>query len=297
MTSAFDQAASRLGQRTHELAVAGRRVRVRFAGPALKHLIRPLAHLELGGAAHPADDSGLEILVWESTTSGIMPPPPPWNRSQVSYRGEITGLPSERISVNFNGEQCLVSLFHRPSQRAIFWIRDAADLPYWETCAPFRTLFHWWSQTFGGQIAHAAAVGRDGEGVLLVGRGGRGKSTTAAACVDAGMEYVGDDYILLTREPRPTAHSLYNCAKIHSSFLRLRVAIVEPARGSPDRARSQVAHLSARVPAFPDPPAAGNSRRAHAANHHFAGGQDRARAAVERSLGGSSFDDVSIARR
>jgi hypothetical protein len=238
MTSAFDRAASRLGQREHELVVAGRRVRLRFAGPALQHLIRPLAHLAQASAAHPAGKAGLEILVWESATSGIMPPPPPWNRSQVSYRGEITGWESERIAVNFNGEQCLVSLLHRPSQRAIFWIRDAADLPYWETCAPFRTLFHWWSSTFGGQIAHAAAVGRDGEGVLLVGRGGRGKSSTAAACVDAGMEYVGDDYILLVREPRPTAHSLYHCAKIHTNFLRSALPSWSPrvaAQIGPDR--------------------------------------------------------------
>ena len=98
--------------------------------------------------------------------------------------------------------------------------RKHGNLPYWETAAPFRILFHWWSQSFGGQISHAAAVGRDGKGVLLAGRGGSGKSTTAICCVDAGMEYVGDDYVLLTRTPTPTAHSLYNSAKIHTAFLR-----------------------------------------------------------------------------
>ncbi len=63
-------------------------------------------------------------------------------------------------------------------------------------------------------------MGINGEGILLVGRGGSGKSTTAICCVDAGMEYVGDDYVLLTGGPTPTAHSLYNSGKIHTAFMQ-----------------------------------------------------------------------------
>jgi hypothetical protein len=62
-------------------------------------------------------------------------------------------------------------------------------------------------------------VGQDGLGVLLVGRSGSGKSTTALACLRHGMEFVGDDYVLLLADPVPTAYSLYNSAKMHSAFL------------------------------------------------------------------------------
>jgi hypothetical protein len=218
MTRGFDQAAERLGASRHDLVVAGRNVAIRLAGEKLSHLLRPLSHLaDIPGtqSTHQAD---AEFLVWECATTGIMPPPPPWVHEQLSYRGEVRGFEGGPISVNFNTEQCLVSLFDHSSRRGVFWIRDAAQLPYWEVSAPFRTLFHWWSQTFGGQIAHAAAVGRDGAGVLLVGRGGRGKSTTAAMCVETGMDYAGDDYVLVTRNPSPTAHSLYHTAKMHSRF-------------------------------------------------------------------------------
>jgi hypothetical protein len=121
--------------------------------------------------------------------------------------------------VNFSADHDLLCLYHRPTNRAVYWLPTAEWLPYWEIAAPFRILLHWFAQSFGGQIVHAAAVGRDGHGVLLAGRGGSGKSTTAITCLDAGMEYVGDDYVLLMPRPTPIAHSLYNSAKIHTAFM------------------------------------------------------------------------------
>jgi hypothetical protein len=47
------------------------------------------------------------------------------------------------------------------------------------------------------QLAHAAAVALDGCGVLLVGVGGRGKSTTALACAQAGFSFLGDDLCVI----------------------------------------------------------------------------------------------------
>lgn len=49
-------------------------------------------------------------------------------------------------------------------------------------------------------LVHAAAVGTDGEGVLLCARGQRGKSTLSVLAMYMGMEYVSDDYLLLERE-------------------------------------------------------------------------------------------------
>jgi hypothetical protein len=215
----FDRAACRLGESTQHFLVAGKHVRVRFAGPALVHLARPLAHLECSPAARSSEDPEFEILAWDST-EGWLPPRPPWDFRQLAQGGAIAGLENDRTCVNFSAEHGLLCLYDRSTRRALYWLPDAQHLPYWETAAPFRILLHWWSQSFGGQISHAAAVGWEGKGVLLAGRGGSGKSTTAICCVDAGMEYVGDDYVLLTSTPVPTAHSLYHSAKIHTAFLR-----------------------------------------------------------------------------
>jgi hypothetical protein len=62
---------------------------------------------------------------------------------------------------------------------------------------------------------HAAAVGTEHGGVLITGAGGVGKSTTALACLAAGMRYVGDDYLIVAVDPEPRAISLYATAKLN----------------------------------------------------------------------------------
>ena len=210
----YQNDAAKLGEARHSFVVAERHVRVCFAGTALPQLARPLAHL----AGNPTDEPDLEILAWDGA-SGWQPPKPPWDFQQLSWFGELADFKSRRFSVNFTADHGLLCLFDRARRRAIYWLPDAENLPFWEIAAPFRILFHWWSQTFGGHVTHAAAVGRNGLGVLLAGQGGSGKSTTAVCCIDAGLQYVSDDYVLLTRNPAPVAHSLYHSAKIHSQFL------------------------------------------------------------------------------
>lgn len=97
---------------------------------------------------------------------------------------------------------------------AIFWVRSVRSLPSWTIASPFRTLFHWWLETRGAQLVHAACVGFGGRGVLITGRGGVGKSTITLTCLMAGCAYVGDDYVVLTNGEIPAAHSLYGTAKI-----------------------------------------------------------------------------------
>ncbi len=82
-----------------------------------------------------------------------------------------------------------------------------------------RVGFHWWSSTTPSlQPMHAGAVGRDDGGVLIAGRGGAGKSTTALACVDGGLLYAGDDYTLLDVDG-PMVYGLYNTAKLRPESL------------------------------------------------------------------------------
>ncbi|MDX1948590.1 MAG: hypothetical protein SFU86_24600 [Pirellulaceae bacterium] len=219
----FAAVADRLGGTARDFSIAGRPVRVHLAGSELLHLARPLSHLASIRDDSPSGELPLEIFAWESTASGLLPEPPSWDLRNLLPRGEIAGLSSAEFAVNFTSDHCLLAMFQRSTRRAIYWLPRAADLPYWETAAPFRTIFHWWGTTFGGQLVHAAAVGKCGRGVLLVGRGGSGKSTTALLAVEAGLDYVGDDYVLLTSDPQPTAHSLYHSAKMHTAFLRATV--------------------------------------------------------------------------
>jgi hypothetical protein len=65
----------------------------------------------------------------------------------------------------------------------------------------------------GIQLVHASSVGTEQGSVLIVGRGGSGKSTTALTCLSRGMHYLGDDMVLIKSKPSPHAYNLYNSAK------------------------------------------------------------------------------------
>ena len=69
------------------------------------------------------------------------------------------------------------------------------------------------------QMVHAGAVARDGRGVLFVGVGGRGKTTTALACARAGFQYLGDDLCAVEagdsgQSVPPRIHGVYATAKL-----------------------------------------------------------------------------------
>ncbi|MDG2383308.1 MAG: hypothetical protein P8N76_16680 [Pirellulaceae bacterium] len=83
-----------------------------------------------------------------------------------------------------------------------------------EFAAPFRTIFHWWSSDLDMQLVHAAAIGRNDGGILLVGRGGSGKSTTALSVLGSSqLGFAGDDYCLVSVSQNPEVTSLYGTGK------------------------------------------------------------------------------------
>ena len=77
-----------------------------------------------------------------------------------------------------------------------------------------------WLASSSVQVVHGAAVAYRGRGALLVGVGGRGKSTTALACAQAGFAYLGDDLCVVeagstARGDGPRVHGMYTTAKLN----------------------------------------------------------------------------------
>ena len=84
-----------------------------------------------------------------------------------------------------------------------------------------RTFFHWWLGSCGLAIVHSGAVGVSGQGVLLAGKAGLGKSTCAFACLRAGLDYAGDDYTVVHLSGKSVqARALYGSVKLESAHLR-----------------------------------------------------------------------------
>lgn len=191
--------------------IGGYRFRLCFSGPALLSLTRALEHL----AADDHSTPDLTICLWDSESTGQRMTPPPWQEDDFLARGVIQGYNTERIYTAFQHGSSAVSVLDKERNLAVFWAPDQR-LPYWEEGSPLRTIFHWWLLSQGLQLVHAAAVGNSTGAVLIGGKGGTGKSTTALACLESNLSYIGDDYTLLGLDSGPVVHSLYNSAKLNS---------------------------------------------------------------------------------
>ena len=92
---------------------------------------------------------------------------------------------------------------HDPDKRA--------RIRYWM----INVLVSQWAGTAGLLPVHGAAVGVGGRGVLLAARGGGGKSTLAASCLLSGMDYVADDYVLVSAKGPPRAMPISSALKMN----------------------------------------------------------------------------------
>jgi hypothetical protein len=211
---AFEQGAAATGGAIDRFyAIGGFTIRLRFAGRALEPcLTRALAHL----SAKPTPTPALTINILDGASTGIAMARPPWRAADPGGRGEIFGFNDRRIRGACQTGDDYCSLLDVSQDRATYWLSDYRDIPYWECGAPLRVILHWWMGERGFHFVHAAVVGTRTAGVLLGGRGGSGKSTTALAALDGGLTYISDDYCLLSANPAPLAHSLYSSAKLNA---------------------------------------------------------------------------------
>ena len=129
-------------------------------------------------------------------------------------RGELLEMHNPPTMAAYYPGTSGLSMLDSESGRGLYWKLDHTHTPYYEVGYPFRTLLHWWLRSRGLQFIHGAAVGTECGGVLLVGKGGAGKSTSAMASILGGLQYAGDDYCVVSLEPYPIVYSLYNTSKL-----------------------------------------------------------------------------------
>jgi len=218
----YEQAATAVGDAgALDLEMAGLRLRLRHAGGGLREgLLAPFEHLVSRGTGSP----DLTISLFDTASSGVEPPPPLWEPiAAAPGTNPVARLRSERACVlAAAGSRGLTAAL--PGEGvAVFHLPDAAAIPASERAAPIREALQLLMAARGRLMTHAGAVGRDGRGVLLVGRGGSGKSTLALSCAIAGMDIVADDYVLLEPKAR-NAHAMQSTAKLtEDSATRLGV--------------------------------------------------------------------------
>lgn len=227
MLTGFQYAASKSEFSEKRFRIGGRLVAMQFAGHGTpRNLVPALEHLEVKDCEAAAPESlnaELTIHCWDSASTGVPLPPLIEALQQLirqncyehlSPRQEIKQISNAGFPATYEAGTGIFSVLDAKQRSAVYWLNDADDLKYYERGAPVRTILNWWLEPLNMQCIHAGAVGTPDGGILLTGKGGSGKSTTALACVESDLMYASDDYCLVSSEPKPHVFSLYNTAKM-----------------------------------------------------------------------------------
>jgi hypothetical protein len=226
----FLQAGAAAGMESSDYRLADTTFRLHFAGRGLVSRYRPaFEHLRIPEVEAP----DATFCLWDTRGTGVRMVPPPCPQESFTDRGDIWGFHSRRIKTAFHYHDYSVNLFDLERGLGIHWVSDGEVLPYWDGASPIRTLLHWLMESRGCQLIHAAAVGTEQGALLITGKGGVGKSSTALTCLRAGMLYAGDDYVVVGLRPAPTVHSLYSTAKLNPQDVE-RFPELRPYLGDPN---------------------------------------------------------------
>ena len=205
----FARACGARGEQRVSFRVGGHHVAMRFAGEAFTGEVLPaMRHL----VAEPEAQADLTLHFWDEASTGVGIIPFPWP-SKVGWGNVVLGAQEDGLRATYRADNGLVTILDAAQGVGFVWMKDARATDRHDRAAPLRSLFAAYFAPRGMAVTHGAAMGRDGRGILLGGRGGSGKSTTSLLCLEAGLDFVGDDYLLV--DPlRPFVHSLYATGKV-----------------------------------------------------------------------------------
>lgn len=200
--------------------VAGLVIRIVLCGQPLVGVMLPaLAHAASTPEGAAASDAmpDLTILAWDVRATGIGLPPAFCTERDIGLRGEIASLSDARFQAAYFTQARTLCHYDADRRLAVLGVVDATRLAAFERTNPFRAILGWFLRRHGRVLAHAAAVATPDGAIVLGGRSGAGKSTTAVRCLLAGLDYLGDDICGLSCDPTdgPLVHGVYSSAKTH----------------------------------------------------------------------------------
>lgn len=102
-------------------------------------------------------------------------------------------------------------LLDRKANRITGCVRSRSHLFLDERARPFHRLLSIWLDDHDVQFIHAALAIAENQGLLFVGSGGSGKSTSSVASFLEGFDFLSDDFVALAqgKDGGLTGHSLY----------------------------------------------------------------------------------------
>jgi hypothetical protein len=193
---------------SRKIAIANIQVQFNFIGddlvPVFFDVFRHIEILRQEGIDTP---SQLIINLWDKESTGIGVDDPPWLTETPHHLGLIESFTTDQYFTLQQPGSASIYMFDKTRSTAYYHVVRKRDIPFWESDFPLRMVFHWFFRETPLQPVHSAAVGNERGGVLLIGKGGSGKSTTTLSCLNSPLKIAGDDYVLLDSENH-VAHSL-----------------------------------------------------------------------------------------
>jgi hypothetical protein len=212
----------------HRYVVAGNGVRLRIVGRELAQEITPaLEHMKNGATS---GQFGLTIDIWDQMETGV------GDIDTSSSDGEevvglLTASPDKLEIVEDRAYSKM--WFDRRADRIVGYARSHGTLFVDERARPLTRLLSIWLNDRKVQMIHSGLVSWQGCGVLFVGPGGSGKTTSSTACLRDGFGFLGDDWIGLEEAADGSfiGHGLYGSCLVTPKHLT-RFADLAPYAGA-----------------------------------------------------------------
>lgn len=247
---AYQRAAEAIAPQQTWVDLGGIPVGVETAGESLHPRI---TRMLLRSSQRPFQTDA-RILAFDVARTRILPPRPPWGEDTRGFAAGVRGLPEDRFLAEFHADPETFAVYDRGRRVSVYWSRYADGLYRSLESAPLRAQMRWMGMDRGLHLMHAAAVGRGGDGLLLMGAGGAGKSTTAFAAMLAGMEFVSDDFCVLRCEPdgSTTVMPLVTIGRATENTMRLLPGLAERVvnRGAPADHKAEIELADVITPAL-----------------------------------------------
>ena len=244
-----EQFAAELGVEERLFSLGGCGVRLRFGGGRWAGILtKALDHLRANQISWPRHRE-LTVFVLDGSIAPRNPLLRCYLKPLVDFwpqytgpRGELLNIHGGSVAAFYQPGPDLLSIVDLEANLGFYWKRDLSPPPYYEAGSPMRALLHAWMHRQGVQFVHGGAVGTETGGVLLAGKGGSGKSTSALACLNSSLKYLSDDYCMVSSSDTAPSrlYSLYNTAKLIGSndlarFRNLESHVWNPERGPFDK--------------------------------------------------------------
>lgn len=203
------------GVSLHYYDLAGVTICIRLHDKSLESpFLRAITHLKVeeGQAKYVID-------VWDCKRNNLSFPKFNYGVDDVKLRGEIPNYSGSGISFAYFSHARMVHILNENKHHGIVALVDARQLPVFELACPFRAIFSWILRNNSRAMIHGAALAdNNGDGYLILGKSGAGKSTSAISCFISGMKYIGDDLCAIGMlDNEIYVFSLYSSGKTYYS--------------------------------------------------------------------------------